>query len=249
MEPIQVLIIDPEQTTRDQLRSALNVDQRVELHLSSSAEGAAELLKRKTQWHVIILNSWLPGQDAFSFIQDWKERDSKTQFILLSQDASKAELVKALRLGILDYFEKPLPVQDVKNSMDRLLQKMSLENSRGLAPVISLPSGKMTDTSTPASLGALSVAPRLRLVGSEGVTSGLSPVTPSVDASAGASYTDMKRRWIETFEVEYLSRLLDHHEGNVSAAAREAKLDRSNFLRLLRKYGLKAEVYRGKLAA
>jgi transcriptional regulator of acetoin/glycerol metabolism len=73
--------------------------------------------------------------------------------------------------------------------------------------------------------------------------------TSSSDSARGSSYTLMKKKWIETFEVDYLQQLLNHHSGNVSAAARAARLDRSNFLRLLRKYGLKAEAYRAKMAA
>ena len=62
------------------------------------------------------------------------------------------------------------------------------------------------------------------------------------------SYTELKKRWSDSFEREYLVATLNRHGGNVSAAAREAKLDRSNFLRLLRRHGLRAQEYR-KVAA
>lgn len=58
------------------------------------------------------------------------------------------------------------------------------------------------------------------------------------------SYTDLKKRWCDSFEREYLVTTLSRNGGNVSAAARESRLDRSNFLRLLRKHGLKAQEYR-----
>jgi DNA-binding NtrC family response regulator len=59
------------------------------------------------------------------------------------------------------------------------------------------------------------------------------------------SFTELKKKWSDSFEREYLQATLGRHGGNVSAAAREAKLDRSNFLRLLRRHGLKAQEYRG----
>ncbi|OFZ19290.1 MAG: hypothetical protein A2X94_05830 [Bdellovibrionales bacterium GWB1_55_8] len=65
--------------------------------------------------------------------------------------------------------------------------------------------------------------------------------TPVQDIS---NYTALKKQWSESFEREYLTAALAKHGGNVSAAAREAKLDRSNFLRLLRKYALRAQVFR-----
>src|SRR6185437_1295546 len=57
-------------------------------------------------------------------------------------------------------------------------------------------------------------------------------LTPTTDRDWGeaASYTDLKKRWSDAFEREYLVGTLNKHHGNVSAAARDAKLDRSNFL-------------------
>lgn len=60
-----------------------------------------------------------------------------------------------------------------------------------------------------------------------------------------SSYTLLKRKWSETFEREFLAGLLEKHQGNVTAAAKEASLDRSNFLRLLRKHHINAAQYRG----
>ncbi len=57
-------------------------------------------------------------------------------------------------------------------------------------------------------------------------------------------YMELKKKWGDSFEREYLLSSLNRHDGNVSAAAREAKLDRSNFLRLLRRHQLKAAGYR-----
>ncbi len=250
MEPIQVLVIDPEQTTRDQVRAALELDGRIELHLSSSAEGAKEVLIRKSRWALIVLNVWLPGQDAFSFVQEWKQHDPKTQFILLSQDASKSELVKALRLGVADYFEKPLAIADLKHSVETVVHRF-----KSVAPVISLPRSGATAQVIPAHQTELTdslvpVAQHLRLVSSD-ASPEMAASTGDFDAPESQSYTHLKKKWIESFEVDYLSQLLNQHAGNVSAAAREARLDRSNFLRLLRKYGLKAEVFRSsvKMAA
>lgn len=62
------------------------------------------------------------------------------------------------------------------------------------------------------------------------------------------SYTQLKKKWCDSFEREYLVSVLNRNGGNVSAAAREAKLDRSNFLRLLRRHSVKAQEYR-KIAA
>ena len=65
---------------------------------------------------------------------------------------------------------------------------------------------------------------------------------PGVSGADG--YMELKKKWCENFEREYLVSTLNRHDGNVSAAAREARIDRSNLLRLLRRHGLRAEQYR-----
>ena len=70
------------------------------------------------------------------------------------------------------------------------------------------------------------------------------------DAENTSSYTVLKKKWSDVFEKEYLTGVLEKHQGNVTAAARESGVDRSNFLRLLRRHQIDAEVFRnGKKAA
>ncbi len=59
-----------------------------------------------------------------------------------------------------------------------------------------------------------------------------------------SSYTLLKKKWSESFEKEYLTKVLIRHQGNVTAAAKEACVDRSNFLRLLRRHQIDAAHYR-----
>ena len=70
-----------------------------------------------------------------------------------------------------------------------------------------------------------------------------SPFQPP-EASGAVSFMELKRKWCDSFEREYIMSTLARNGGNVSAAAREAKLDRSNFLRLLRRHGLTSQQYR-----
>ncbi len=51
-------------------------------------------------------------------------------------------------------------------------------------------------------------------------------------------FSDAKMRAVEDFEITYLERVLKVSDGNISEAGRRAGLDRSNFRRLLRRYGI-----------
>jgi DNA-binding NtrC family response regulator len=57
--------------------------------------------------------------------------------------------------------------------------------------------------------------------------------------SDAASFKEAKDRWIEVFEKKYLSDLLKRHNYNISAAAREAGINRKTIHRLIEKHGLR----------
>lgn len=63
------------------------------------------------------------------------------------------------------------------------------------------------------------------------------------------SFMELKRKWIDAFEREYLISVVERNRGNVTLAAREARMDRSNFLRLLRRHQMKARDLRVKKVA
>ena len=48
-----------------------------------------------------------------------------------------------------------------------------------------------------------------------------------------------KREMVDQFEREYVTRLLERHGGNVSAAARAAGIDRMSIYRIIQRYGLR----------
>jgi DNA-binding NtrC family response regulator len=63
-------------------------------------------------------------------------------------------------------------------------------------------------------------------------------------ASALRRFREAKREVVEAFEHSYLSELMEHHGGNVTAASQQAGMLRSALQRLLRKYGLKSAAFR-----
>ena len=62
-----------------------------------------------------------------------------------------------------------------------------------------------------------------------------------IDFDAGQSYREVRANFEADFERRYVSWLLDRHQGNISAAAREARMDRKHLYDLARKHGLRGE--------
>jgi DNA-binding NtrC family response regulator len=66
------------------------------------------------------------------------------------------------------------------------------------------------------------------------------PSPPSVDApSADLPYSEARAQVLQTFELAYFKNLLENSKGNVSLAARKAKMDRSYLMQILRRHGIK----------
>jgi DNA-binding NtrC family response regulator len=55
-------------------------------------------------------------------------------------------------------------------------------------------------------------------------------------------YMDAKRKWLEIFEDGYVKAILENNSGNVSAAAREAHMDRKSIQRILKRITDRAAV-------
>lgn len=66
---------------------------------------------------------------------------------------------------------------------------------------------------------------------------GRRPTALSVDLTVPLK--EARQRLLDDFEQRYLEALLERHDGNVSAAARQAGLSRVSLYALLRKAGLR----------
>jgi len=57
-------------------------------------------------------------------------------------------------------------------------------------------------------------------------------------------YRDAKEQTLQQFNAAYIGKLLSDSSGNVSKAARKCELERQALQQIMRRYGIKAEVYR-----
>jgi DNA-binding NtrC family response regulator len=66
-----------------------------------------------------------------------------------------------------------------------------------------------------------------------------SEVDPGEAARQGIPLMDARERWMAVLEATYLRDLLDRHDGNISAAAKTAGVDRKTFHRLVSKHQIR----------
>lgn len=68
---------------------------------------------------------------------------------------------------------------------------------------------------------------------------GESAPTPRDPVAIDVPFKSAKAKIVSAFELEYLTAILARHNGNITASANAAQLDRVHFLRLLDRYGLR----------
>jgi DNA-binding NtrC family response regulator len=65
------------------------------------------------------------------------------------------------------------------------------------------------------------------------------PADVHVAGAADLGLKEAKERWMAVLEASYLRELLDRHQGNISAAAKAAGIDRKTFHRLINKHQIR----------
>ncbi len=169
--------------------------------------------------------------------------------------ATKVDLVKAIekdvfrrdlyyRIAVIDIEVPPLRSREEDIP---LLSAHFLEESQGpnawsrLTPTLK---EELESYSWPGNLRELrNVLERLQCIGPDG-----SPIVKpntidekkdlALSFDMNRPFKEVKEELIDTFECEYLKKLLDKSNGRIAPAAREAGLNRKYFYDLLRKHGL-----------
>ncbi len=85
-------------------------------------------------------------------------------------------------------------------------------------------------------LGALALGETKEVLEGTATAVGL---TDLAEQLSDLSFRDAKQRMVDAFERQYILRLLDRAGGNVRQAARDARMDRSYLMELIRRHGLK----------
>lgn len=245
----KILIVDHEENQRTLIQSRLE-QEGYDVLVARNADEAFLHQAQNPEIGVLITSLKLQGKDGLSVIKEMAQKNSSMKAIIVADSGQKDEVIRALQLGVANYFEKPFQMEAFFKAVESSVQKFEKElfykdlashhdsKFKKIEPI----SSEKKSNSSHLSLVSSAVQPQ----------NPLDNKSENEGENATLSYTELKRRWSDDFEKDYLVNALARHEGNVSAAAREAKLDRSNFLRLLRRHHINAEAYRktaAKIAA
>jgi DNA-binding response OmpR family regulator len=106
---MKILIVEDEVQVGEVFRDLL-LELGYEPVLVRSAEGALGILQ-KTRPDAVILDLKLPGMSGIDFLQLRPVRESGVPVVVTSGVATEAEARECLRLGAVDFLDKPVPFE------------------------------------------------------------------------------------------------------------------------------------------
>jgi two-component system, NtrC family, nitrogen regulation response regulator NtrX len=119
------MIVDDEEGIRETL-SGIFEDEGYEPVTASSGEEAIRKAKENMP-DVVLLDVWLTGMDGIQTLQELKAAHPDIPVIIISGHANIDIAIRATKMGAYDLLEKPLSIEKVLLTVDRALEKRSLE--------------------------------------------------------------------------------------------------------------------------
>ena len=102
----KILIIDDEKDNTEIIKDILE-DVSYSTMLAKSASEAKAVLAAN-DFDLILMDVWMPGQDGISLLSEWYSEGFNTPVVMMSGHAEPSDIVRAMKLGAVDFLKKPL---------------------------------------------------------------------------------------------------------------------------------------------
>ncbi len=124
--PIQLLVVDDEQTIR-KLCMTVGTSLGFTCFEAESAESALALLEEQPV-HMVLTDMVMPQMSGLEFLEQVKRLLPRTEVALMTGHGSIETAVQAMKLGAYDYISKPFaPLDELRLFLRRMADKVRLE--------------------------------------------------------------------------------------------------------------------------
>lgn len=120
-----ILIIDDENINSETMKDTLE-DVNYSVVLAADAAEAKTIVKTQV-FDLIMMDVWMPGQDGMSLLEEWMGAGFSMPVVMMSGHAEHQDVVKAIKLGALDFLKKPL--HDILPLVRKFLSNQSANKS------------------------------------------------------------------------------------------------------------------------
>ncbi|MBN2265443.1 MAG: sigma-54-dependent Fis family transcriptional regulator, partial [Candidatus Aminicenantes bacterium] len=119
-------LIDDEPVIHDVLAQLLT-SEGYEIEISGSGEEALEKFPSRS-FDVILLDLLMPGMDGIETLRRLKRFDPLTPVIIITAYGSVESAIEAMKIGALDYVQKPFKHDDLLLALEKALERKRLQD-------------------------------------------------------------------------------------------------------------------------
>lgn len=121
-----VLVVDDNDAHRNLYASTIKSEQISVTTACSPAKALAQM--DRGNFHMIISDMRMPGMDGISFLKKVRQLGFEMPFLLVTAFPAIKDAVSALKLGAVDYLEKPVDLAEMRIVVNDTLQVSDDEN-------------------------------------------------------------------------------------------------------------------------
>jgi DNA-binding response OmpR family regulator len=119
MDPVKVLVVDDEKQICQNVKKILS-KKNCQVTLALNAQEALEKLA-KDSYSLLISDMVMPGQNGLALLKLVKQQWPLTKAVIMTAYASTDTAMKAIRLGAVDYIQKPFTPDELRSRVDMAL--------------------------------------------------------------------------------------------------------------------------------
>jgi DNA-binding NtrC family response regulator len=122
-----VLIVDDDELTRQQLKRLLESDHKLSLDAVGDGRQALHLLMENT-YSIVITDLRMPRWDGMDLIREIQQRRLPVTVIVTTGHGSIHDAVAAIRMGAYDFLTKPIDIDNLRLVIQRALRERALQD-------------------------------------------------------------------------------------------------------------------------
>ena len=133
MQALKILIVDDDPVTRSLLSKRLTKGGEYEVETAENGVEAVRMIAHN-YYDVVLTDLMMPGGvDGIGVLEAAKNKNIKTEVILITAHASLNNAIEAMKKGATDYLQKPVNLDEVLFRMEKIRgMKILLKNANDL---------------------------------------------------------------------------------------------------------------------
>ncbi len=118
---VKILVIDDEKNILVTIRHALE-PKGYEVHTTTTGEEGLRMAAEEN-FDLLLLDLKLPGIDGVEVLRQLEQRSRRSQVIVISAFGTVTNAVEVMKLGALDFIEKPFAPRELRDAVRNVLSR------------------------------------------------------------------------------------------------------------------------------